>query len=158
MKLFVYLLIFAALINTAYAQKAKVKEKEKADVESIDVVETPKKAESSEQVFTKVEKEAMFPGGAAAWRKYLDRNLDVNVAKNDKAPDGVYKVRVQFVVDKEGNLSDVKALQVPKECSSCGPAAINVIKKGPKWEPAITNGRHVVSRKSEEVTFIVIND
>jgi protein TonB len=88
------------------------------------VVEAPKKVEEDyDKVFTKVEKEAKFPGGPDGWRKYLERNLDANVAANDGAPTGNYTVKVQFIVDKTGAISNVKAIEVPKTCPSCGPEA-----------------------------------
>src|SRR4051794_8786945 len=123
------------------------------------VVEAPKKAEEDyDKVFTKVEKEAKFPGGAEGWKRYLERNLDANVAANDGAPTGNYTVKVQFIVDKEGNISNVQAIEVPKPCPSCGPEAVKVIKKGPKWEPAVQNGRNVIYQAIQFVTFQVAEE
>ena len=120
------------------------------------VVEPKKVEEDYDKVFTKVEKEASFPGGQSAWVKYLERNLNANVAADDGAPAGKsYPVRVQFIVDKEGNISDVKAIEVPKECPSCGPEAVKVIKKGPKWSPAVQNGRNVIYMANQQITFQV---
>jgi len=123
------------------------------------VVEAPKKVEEDyDKVFTKVEKEAKFPGGPDGWRKYLERNLDANVAANDGAPTGNYTVKVQFIVDKEGNISNVQAIEVPKACPSCGPEAVKVIKKGPKWEPAVQNGRNVIYQAIQFITFQVAEE
>ena len=57
------------------------------------------------------------------------------------APEGTYTVYVQFVVDKEGNISDVKALT--NHGYGMEEEAVRVIKKGPNWTPAIQNGRPV---------------
>lgn len=123
------------------------------------VVEAPKKAEEDyDKVFTKVEKEAKFPGGMEGWKRYLERNLDAQVASNDGAPAGNYQVKVQFIVDKEGNISNVQAIEVPKACPSCGPEAVKVIKKGPKWEPAVQNGRNVIYQAIQFVTFQVAEE
>jgi protein TonB len=123
------------------------------------VVEAPKKVEEDyDKVFTKVEKEAKFPGGPEGWKRYLERNLDANVAANDGAPTGNYTVKVQFIVDKEGNISNVQAIEVPKPCPSCGPEAVKVIKKGPKWEPAVQNGRNVIYQAIQFVTFQVAEE
>jgi len=123
------------------------------------VVEAPKKVEEDyDKVFTKVEKEAKFPGGPDGWRKYLERNLDANVAANDGAPTGNYTVKVQFIVDKTGAISNVKAIEVPKTCPSCGPEAVKVIAKGPKWEPAVQNGRNVIYQAIQFVTFQVAEE
>jgi len=123
------------------------------------IVEAPKKVEEDyDKVFTKVEKEAKFPGGPEGWRKYLERNLDANVAANDGAPTGNYTVKVQFIVDKTGAISNVKAIEVPKTCPSCGPEAVKVITKGPKWEPAVQNGRNVIYQAIQFVTFQVAEE
>jgi protein TonB len=123
------------------------------------VVEAPKKVEEDyDKVFTKVEKEAKFPGGMEGWKRYLERNLDAQVASNDGAPTGNYTVKVQFIVDKQGNISNVQAIEVPKACPSCGPEAVKVIKKGPKWEPAVQNGRNVIYQAIQFVTFQVAEE
>ena len=123
------------------------------------VVEAPKKVEEDyDKVFTKVEKEAKFPGGPEAWRRYLERNLNANVAAEDGAATGNYTVKVQFIVDKEGNISNVSAIEVPKACPSCGPEAVKIIKKGPKWEAAVQNGRNVIYQAIQFVTFQVAEE
>jgi periplasmic protein TonB len=120
------------------------------------VVEAPKKVEEDyDKVFTKVEKEAKFPGGPEAWRRYLERNLNANAAQEDGAPAGNYTVKVQFIVDKEGNISNVQAIETPKACPSCAAEAVKIIKKGPKWEPAVQNGRNVIYQAIQFVTFQV---
>ncbi|WP_207495726.1 energy transducer TonB [Aridibaculum aurantiacum] len=122
------------------------------------VVEAPKKVEEDyDKVFTKVEKEAKFPGGPEAWRRFLERNLNANVAADDGAPAGNYTVRVQFIVDKEGSISNVQAIDVPKACPSCGPEAVKVIKRGPKWDPAVQNGRNVIYQAIQHITFQVVD-
>jgi len=60
--------------------------------------------------FEKVDIEASFAGGDAAWRKFLEKNLRGDVASENGAPAGIYNVLVQFIVDKDGSLSGAKAL------------------------------------------------
>ncbi|MEO7394242.1 MAG: energy transducer TonB, partial [Chitinophagaceae bacterium] len=69
-----------------------------------------KKEEDENKIFDKVEIEASFPGGDSKWRQYLERNANGQVATDNGAPEGTYTTVVQFVVDKEGNISDVRAL------------------------------------------------
>ncbi len=99
---------------------------------------------------TKVEQPAKFPGGDEAWKRYLERNLNTKVS----APKGVYTVHVQFIVNKDGSISNVKA-EAPKDCQACGQEAENLIRKGPKWEPAVQNGRNVVYQAVKDITFNV---
>jgi hypothetical protein len=102
-----------------------------------------------------VEQEAKFPGGTEGWRKYLERHLDANVAERAGAPVGLYTVKVQFIVDKDGSLSDVKALTVPPNCAACADEAVRVIRKGPKWVPAIEFGKPALYQAIQFLTFQV---
>ena len=107
------------------------------------VVEAPKKDdEDYDKTFTKVEIESDFPGGSAAWLRYLNKNLRYpDDAVNNEIQGTVV---VQFIVDKEGNVSDVKAISGP-ENGGLREEAVRVIKKSGKWTPAIQNGRQVKS-------------
>jgi thiol-disulfide isomerase/thioredoxin len=107
---------------------------------------------------SKLETAAQFPGGRGAWMRYLERNLNANIAANDKAPVGNYTVKVQFVVDKEGNVSSVTAASTPERCPGCGPEAVRVIKMGPKWTPAMRDGIPVEYKATQLITFQVRGD
>ena len=73
------------------------------------------------------------------------------MASENGAPAGTYTVVVQFVVDKEGNMSDVKALT--SHGYGMEDEAVRVIKKGPQWKPAIQNGRNVKAYRRQPITF-----
>ena len=60
---------------------------------------------------------------------------------------------VQFVVDKEGNISDVRSLT--NHGYGMEEEAMRVIKKGPKWNAAIQNGRQVKAYRKQPITFRV---
>jgi protein TonB len=112
-----------------------------------------KKEDDENTIFTKVEVEAAFPGGDAGWRRYLEKNLQGFNPADNGAPAGNYTVYVQFVVDKEGNISDVRALT--NHGYGMEDEAMKVIKKGPKWTPAIQNGRNVKAYRKQPITFQV---
>ncbi|MBI5372629.1 MAG: energy transducer TonB [Sphingobacteriales bacterium] len=112
-----------------------------------------KKEDDENKIFDKVEIEASFPGGDSKWRQYLERNANGQVATDNGAPEGTYTTVVQFVVDKEGNISDVRALT--NHGYGMEEEAIRVIKKGPKWSPAIQNGRQVKAYRKQPITFRV---
>jgi protein TonB len=116
--------------------------------EETKVVEAPK--EDPNQVFTKVEVEAQFPGGEAKWNKYVQREVEKNI--DDLVDDGqAGTCEVQFIVDKEGNVSNVEALSM--KGSKLAEIAVNAIKRGPKWIPAIQNGRQVKAWRRQKITF-----
>jgi protein TonB len=115
------------------------------------VVEAPKKDEEDyDKTFTKVEIESEFPGGPAAWLRYLNKNLRYpDDAVNNEIQGTVV---VQFIVDKEGNVSDVSAISGP-ESGGLREEAVRAIKKSGKWTPAVQNGRQVKSYKKQPIVF-----
>ncbi len=127
------------------------------------VVEAPK--DDSDKVFQKVEIDAEFPGGVAGWTRYVTREIERNIDElQDDGRSGT--VVVLFIVDKEGAVSDVRALP----CGEAGVArclppnsklaeiAVNAIRKGPKWKPAVQNGRNVKAYRRQPVTFQLADD
>jgi protein TonB len=116
------------------------------------LIEAPKKADdgSDDGIFRKVEIDASFPGGTAAWLHYLIRNLRTPDEAISKEISG--KVVVQFIVDKEGNVSDVVAVSGPEQ-GGLREEAVRVIKKSGKWTPAIQNGRYVKAYRNQPVIF-----
>ncbi|MCA0383559.1 MAG: TonB family protein [Bacteroidetes bacterium] len=114
-----------------------------------DVVAPKAVEEDYDKVFTKVENPAEFPGGPDAWRRYLERNLQYPDDAQENGTQGV--VKVQFIVDKEGNISEVQALNDPGD--GLAEEAVRIIKRGPKWTPAEQNGRKVIYRHIQAITF-----
>ncbi len=113
------------------------------------VVEAPKKVEEDyDKTFTKVEIESEYPGGTAAWQRYLNKTLRYPQEAIDNEIQGT--VVIQFIVDREGVVSDVEAISGPNELRD---EAVRVIKKSGKWEPAVQNGRKVKSYKKQPIVF-----
>lgn len=115
------------------------------------VVGPSRQDDDLDKIFQKVEIESKYPGGATAWQRYLQRNLRFP----DRAiEDGIGgTVIIQFVVDREGIVSDVTALNDPG--GGLAAEAIRIIKKSGKWTPAEQNGRKVKSYKKQPITFRV---
>ena len=116
------------------------------------VVEGPKAkaTEDYDKTFTKVEIESEYPGGPAAWLRYLNKNFHYPDDALTNEIQGV--VMVQFIVDKEGIVSDVQAISGPEE-GGLREEAMRVIRKSGVWIPAIQNGRKVKSYKRQPVVF-----
>jgi hypothetical protein len=102
-----------------------------------------------------VEKEAK---ATVNWKEYLERNLNPNVAADANAPAGTYTVKVQFLIDKEGNITNVVPVSIPDKCVQCAAEAVKVISNGPKWEPAMQNGVRVIYQAIQYVTFQVAEE
>lgn len=106
-----------------------------------------------DNIFTKVEVEASFPGGLEAWVNFLQANLKTNIARKNKAPEGRYQVVARFVVAKDGSLTNFETetdhgYGMEKE-------VLRVLKKSPKWNPAIVNGKPVNAFRRQPITFEV---
>ncbi len=115
------------------------------------IVSTPKKVDNSDDdIFRKVEIESSYVGGADAWSRYLNKTLHYPDEAINNEIQGT--VIVQFIVDKEGNISDVQAVSGP-DAGGLREEAIRVIKKSGKWTPAIQNGREVKSYKKQPIVF-----
>ncbi len=83
-----------------------------------------------------VEVQAGFPGGKDKWAAFLRNNF---VSPDEPGLNG--KVVVSFVVEKDGSLTDIKVL---KDLGyGTGKEAERVLRKGPKWNPAVQNGKNV---------------
>ena len=110
----------------------------------------------SEQVFEQVETEPTFPGGSDGWHNYVMKNLDASMPVYEGWKPGIYKVTVKFIVDKQGNVSDVSTndFSESKTAAQC----INLIKNGPRWIPAKQNGQLVKAFKKEVISFVVTED
>src|SRR5215204_6743253 len=113
------------------------------------VVEAPKKVEEDwDKTFTKVEIESEYPGGSAAWQRYLLKTIRYPQEAQDNEIQGT--VVVQFIVDKAGVVSNVEAIAGPSELRD---EAVRVIKKSGQWTPAVQNGRQVKSYKKQPIQF-----
>jgi protein TonB len=119
------------------------------------VVEAPKKQAEDDGVVLNVQIESTYPGGIEAWRRFLGKNLRY---PEQAANDGVGgQILVRFVVDKDGNVSDVEILSGPDQ-GGLREEAIRVIRKSGKWIPGVQNGRNVKSYKLQPVTFVPATD
>ncbi|HRQ49314.1 MAG TPA: N-acetylmuramoyl-L-alanine amidase, partial [Agriterribacter sp.] len=111
---------------------------------------TAPKVQDGDKIFQKVETEAKFPGGEAAWQKYISSSIkDVidSLQTENKAGTCV----VQFIVDTEGNLSEVQPLTM--QGTLFARTVTDAIKNGPKWIPAMQNGHKVKAYRKQPVTF-----
>ncbi|MBC7914859.1 MAG: TonB family protein [Pyrinomonadaceae bacterium] len=86
-----------------------------------------------------LEKNPEFPGGMAAFVKYLQKNLRYPDQARDAGMGG--KVFLSFIVERDGRLTDVKVLKGIGY--GCDEEATRVLKKSPLWKPGIQNKREV---------------
>jgi hypothetical protein len=104
------------------------------------------------EIFDHVEIDPVFPGGNAAWQKYLERNISPSLLEKNNVPAGSYTVWVQFLVRKDGSIADIKPLT--NHGFGMEEEAVRVIKGAPKWVPGIQNGKTVNAYKKQRVDFV----
>lgn len=83
----------------------------------------------------------------------LMQNLDASIPAKNKALDGIYTVTISFLIDDNGKVSDVKALDDPG--FGTGKEAVRVIAQGPDWIPATQNGHKVIFANKQKIAFSV---
>ncbi len=99
----------------------------------------PQETPSDDKVFTAVEKRPEFPGGEKALMLYLLKNIKYPQEALEKGFEG--KVFVQFIVEKDGSVSNAKIIRGVG--SGLNEEAIRIVKTMPKWNPGMQNGRNV---------------
>ena len=109
----------------------------------------PIKEEEEEKIFIISEKEALPKGGIAAFYKYVGNQLKYPPQARRMGVEGT--VVIQFVVEKDGSLTDMKVLR--KVGAGCDEEALRVLKDAPKWIPGRQRGKAVRVRRSIPIKF-----
>ncbi|HVS98015.1 MAG TPA: energy transducer TonB [Puia sp.] len=125
--------------NSAGAQSASSRKDSLVRIDS---------ANTAGHTFTKVETESEFPGGTKAWLNFLNTHLTYPKKAVRKKIEGT--VILQFIVDKDGTVTDLQALTGDPILRE---AALKAMADSPKWIPAMQNGRIVKSYKKQPVVF-----
>ena len=105
-----------------------------------------------DEIFVIVEENPQFPdGGTAGLLQYLGKNIKYPTIPQENGTQG--RVTVQFVVNKDGSIVDVKVIRgvdpyLDKE-------AVRVISTMPKWIPGKQRGVPVRCKFTVPVTFIL---
>lgn len=101
------------------------------------------------EIFDIVEDQPIPPGGMGAFYKYVGMNIKY---PNDARRMGVQgKVFVQFVVDKDGSLINVKSIKGIG--AGCDEEAVRIIEAAPNWKPGKQRGKPVKVRMILPITF-----
>lgn len=91
-----------------------------------------------------------FPGGESELMQYLQKHVIYPDIAEMHDREGV--VWVSFVVDEEGNISEIKVLK-DEPGFGCGDEAVRVIRKMPRWKPGVKNGKNVKTRFVQSIRF-----
>lgn len=121
---------------------------EETVVEDI-VFDEPVEEEVADEIFTIVEDQPSPKGGMAAFYEYVGKKLKYPAQARRMGIEG--KVFVEFIVDKDGTITNVKAIKGIG--AGCDEEATRVIQNAPKWNPGKQRGRPVKVRMILPITF-----
>jgi TonB family protein len=111
--------------------------------EEVPPINTTAVEDTTDQVYRYAEEMPRFPGADPndALTTYLKKNIKYPQVALDSAKQGT--VYVEFVVRKDGSISDVKAVRGVKDCPEFSTEAVRVISAMPKWIPGKMQGKPV---------------
>ncbi len=98
--------------------------------------------EKADEIFIVVEESAVPKGGMTAFYQMASENLRYPAQARRMNVEG--KVFVEFVVDKEGKITNV--VLVKGIGAGCDEEAIRILKLSPDWQPAKQRGKPVKQR------------
>ena len=99
--------------------------------------------------FEVVEQMPEYPGGMAAAMEYIQKNMRYPETAKKNGTQG--RVTVQFIVDKEGNVTEPKVIRaVDKDLDA---EAIRLVGTMPKWKPGMQKGQAVAVKYTLPVMF-----
>ena len=116
-------------------------------------VATTTAGEQDETVYTLVDQEPVFPGGIEAMYQYIAANVHYPDKAKEQKITG--KVIVQFAIEKDGTVSNIKMLHCPDE-SLCAEAE-RVVKAMPRWKPGSVKGKKVRVQYTLPINFSLNN-
>jgi protein TonB len=104
---------------------------------------------NTDKPFIVAENNPEYPGGEAAFAKFLQNHIRYpNLAKENGVQGRVF---VQFVVERDGSLTDLQIVRNPG--SGLGEEAVRVLKISPHWKPGSQNGKLVRVQYTVPVNF-----
>ena len=120
-------------------------------IEDVFVEEEPIVEEKVDEIFEIVEESAKPVGGMKSFYKYIKKNIKYpNMARRTGLQG---KVFVQFIVDKDGSLTDVRVIRCIG--AGCDDEAGRILEQSPKWEPGKQRGRPVKQRIVMPIRFLL---
>jgi TonB family protein len=108
---------------------------------------------ATNRLFVQTEKQPEFPGGFSAFGHFLASNIRYPLVDKNNKVQG--RVLVQFVVERDGSITDIKAIRGPSE--TLNNEAIRVMKLSPSWEPGYQNNKPVRVAYTVPINFTLNN-
>jgi periplasmic protein TonB len=118
--------------------------------EEVQAVAIEEEEEDPNTIFTIVEESAMPVGGINAFNEYVSRNIIYPTQAKRMGIEG--KVFVEFVIEKDGSITDVKTIKGIG--GGCDEEAVRILRKAPKWNPGKQRGKAVRQKMVVPLNFV----
>jgi len=119
----------------------------KVEIPIAPVIEEPK--EDPNTIFTVVEETAAPIGGMGAFYEFVGKKIKYPAQAKRMGIEG--KVFVEFVIEKDGSLTDVKAIKGIG--AGCDEEAVRIVQSAPKWKPGKQRGKPVRQKMVLPISF-----
>ena len=127
---------------------------EDTKIQAVEAIEAPKIVEEeTEQIFTIVEVTAEPKDGLAAFYQSISEQIKYPAQARRMRVEG--KVFVEFVIGKDGKITEVKA--VKGIGAGCDEEAVRIIQNSPPWNPGRQRGKPVRQRMVLPIIFKLAN-
>ena len=117
-------------------------------VETI-VVQAEEPKEETDEIFTVVEESATPKGGMQAFYKFVGEKIKYPAQARRMGIEG--RVFVEFVINKDGSLSDVRSIKGIG--AGCDEEAVRIVQSAPSWNPGKQRGKAVKQRYTLPIIF-----
>ena len=145
------IIIFLTVLSTGNSICSANIQQETAEQQTTIKVNNQRAEQPKEPVYEqdKVDKKAEFAGGIDKQMEFMIRNVKYPKEAENEGVSGI--VRVHFIVEKDGSLSNIK---VPESVHPALDAeGIRLVNAMPKWNPANLNGKIVRSKMILVIPF-----
>ncbi len=105
--------------------------------------------QSTDDTYFEVETQPEFRGGMTEFYRYVVENLEYPLRARKNGIEG--EVVVQFVVEKDGSLSNVSAMN--EIAGGCEEEAVRVVRNSPDFKPGMQRGRPVRVKMALPIHF-----
>lgn len=107
-------------------------------------------------VFSYAEQMPQFPGGQAAFFKFLQDSIRYPIIEKENGLQGT--VYVSFVVEKDGSITSIQTVKGVPGAPGLSREAERVIGLMPKWTPGKLNGKPVRVNITQPIKFVLPAD
>ncbi len=128
--------------------KFDVEVTEETKVEEV-VVAAVEEKENVDEIFSVVEESANPKGGYPAFYKFVGEKIKYPAQARRMGIEG--KVFVEFVVNRDGTIVDVKAIKGIG--AGCDEEAVRIVQSAPAWTPGKQRGKPVRQKMVIPITF-----